>query len=50
MKKASLSIEYLAIIVLVLLALVVLLLFATTIRDKIIEGIKHFFQNIIGRR
>jgi len=50
MRKGSLSIEYLAVIVLVLIALIVLLLFATTIGDKIVEGIKHFFQNIVGRR
>ncbi len=49
MKKGSLSIEYLAVIVLVLLALVVLLMFATNIGDRIVEGIRHFFQNMVGR-
>lgn len=50
MKKGKLATEYLAIIVLALLLLVVLLLFATGLREHIVEGIKHFFQEIIGRR
>lgn len=48
--KGSLAIEYLVIIVLALIALIVLLLFSTTVGEKITEGIKHFFQDIIGRR
>jgi len=49
MKKGKLATEYLAAVVLALLLLVVLLIFAKNIRDKIIEGIKHFLS-IVGRR
>ncbi len=48
-KNGKLAIEYIAIIILALLLLVVLLIFSNSIRDKILEGMKHFVKNILGR-
>lgn len=49
MKGGKLAIEYLALIVLGLILLVVLAIFATGIRDKILEAMRHFLQSIVGR-
>jgi len=48
-KKAELTWEYIAVIILGLVVLLVIILFSTQLKEKIIEGVAHFIQSIFGR-
>ena len=48
-KKGSLAWEYIAIMIIGLVVIFIVILFTTTLREKIVDGIEHFFTNILGR-
>lgn len=49
-KDGKLSVEYIAIIVLGLAVLLILIIFTDSIRNKIIDGLRRFFEDTIRRR
>ncbi|MEK6816111.1 MAG: hypothetical protein AABY09_00735 [Nanoarchaeota archaeon] len=49
-KQGKLEVEYIAIIVLALMVLVILVIFSDTIRQKIVEGVTTFFDEIVRGR
>ena len=49
MNKKAMAWGLIVAIILGLLLLIILLGFSTNIKDKIIEGIQHFIENVLGR-
>ena len=48
-KKAELAWQYIAIIILGLIVVFAIIVFSTQIKEKLIEGISNFMQNVLGR-
>ncbi len=48
-KKGALAWEYIAMIIIGLLVIFMIVIFSTTLKEKILEGIVHFTTNILGR-
>ena len=48
-RKGMLAWEYIAIIILGLIVVLIVILFTTTLKDKIIDAIKTFGERILGR-
>ncbi|MDP3728762.1 MAG: hypothetical protein Q8R18_04890 [bacterium] len=48
-KKAELTWEYIAILIIGLIVLLVIIIFSTQLKEKIIEGISYFSESILGK-
>jgi hypothetical protein len=48
-KKGDIAWDYIAAIIVALMIFLVVMLFSTTLREKITEGITYFFTGLLGR-
>jgi len=49
-KKGTIAWEYVAAIIIGLVVILIIILFSTAIREKVLEGLQYFTENVLGMR